>query len=254
MYAKVQLLRMVPAKADPSDPKKRIDRAPEIEKLMDELGQKVNPDDLSSTLLAFVGDHLRKRGVNEKATVCYNGLINRFPKSDYVDFGLVGLGDIAFEQKDYPGAEKLYARARDEMPGMKYPNALMGVAKAQFMQGNYKDPEKPLVEIVGTKEWKGELTAEALFWLGECAFAQKNYPVAVNYYQRIFLSFGKFTDWAIKGYNQAAECFKAMGEPDKAKNHLIEARDFLKKRKMETSPQMQSVKDQAGKLGINLGL
>lgn len=253
MYAKIQLLKMVPAKPDPADPKKRIDRAPEIEKMMDELGQKSNPDDLSSTLLAYVGEHLRKRGVVDKAVQCYNQLLQSFPKSDFVDFGLVGLGDIAFEQKDYPKAEKSYARARDEMPGMKYPNALMGVAKSQYMQGNYKDPVKPLTEIVGTKEWKGELTAEALYWLGECEFAQKNFAVAANYYQRIFLSFGKFSEWSVKGYMQAAECFKAMGEPDKARKHLEEARDYVKKRKLETGPLMQQVKDQAAKLGVNLG-
>ncbi len=252
-YAKVQLLKMVPPKVDPADPKKRIDRTAEVDKLMDEMAQKVKPDDLSSTLLAFVGEHLRKRGVIEKATQCYNRLMNSFPKSDYVDFALVGLGDIAFEQKNYAEAEKNYTKAKDEMPGMKYPNALMGVAKAQFMQQKYEEVEKPLLEIVGNKEWKGELTAEALYWLGQNAFAQKKYPEAVNYYQRIFLSFGKFTDWSIKGYTEAAETFRALGEPDKAKSHLQEARDYLKKRKLEASPAMQLLKDKAAKLNISLG-
>ena len=252
-YSKIQLLKMLPPKADPADPKKRIDRAPEIEKLMDEFGQNAKPEDLSAPLLAFLGDHLRKRGVIDKAMQCYNRLAQTFPKSDFVDFAYVGLGDLAFEQKDYPQAEKYYTRGKDELPGMKYPNALMGVAKAQFMQGNFKDPEKPLTEIVGTKEWKGELTAEALYWLGKCAFAQKDFAKAVNYYQRIFLSFGKFPDWSIKGYVEAAECFKALGEPDKAKAHLEEGRDYLKKRKLESGPLMQQIKDQAAKLNISLG-
>jgi tetratricopeptide (TPR) repeat protein len=252
-YAKVQLLKMVPPKIDPADPKKRLDRSAEVEKLMDEMAQNVKVDDLSSTLCAFVGEHLRKRGVIEKATQCYNRLMNTFPKSDYADFALVGLGDIAFEQKNWAEAEKDYAKAKDELPGMKYPNALMGVAKAQFMQQKYDQVEKPLLEIVGNKDWKGELTAEALFWLGQNAFAQKKYAEAVNYYQRIFLSFGKFSDWAIKGYTEAAESFRALGEPDKAKAHLIEARDYLKKRKLEGSPAMQLLKDKALKLNIPLG-
>ena len=252
-YAKVQLLKMVPPKIDPADPKKRIDRTAEVDKLMDEMAQKVKPDDLSSTLLAFVGEHLRKRGVIEKATQCYNRLMDSFPKSDYVDFALVGLGDIAFEQKNYTEAEKHYTRAKDELPGMKYPNALMGVAKAQFMQQKFDQVEKPLLEIVGSKEWKGELTAEALYWLGQNAFAQKKYAEAVNYYQRIFLSFGKFTDWSIKGYTEAAEAFRALGEPDKAKQHLKEASEYLKKRKLEASPAMQVLKDKAAKLNLPIG-
>ncbi len=251
-YAKIQLLKMLPPKIDPADPKKRIDRAPEVDKIMDDFGQNSNPDNLSATMLAFLGDHLRKKGVLEKAMQCYNRLAQVFPKSDYVDFAYVGLGDIAFEQKDFPQAEKHYSKARDEMPGMKYPNALLGVAKAQFSQNNFTGPEKPLQEIVGTKEWKGELTAEALYWLGKCAFAQKDFAKAANYFQRIFLSFGKFNDWCIKGYVEAAECFKAMGEPDKAKQHLQEARDFLKKRKLEGSPLMQQVKDQATNLKLSL--
>lgn len=251
-YAKIMLLKMVPPKVDPADPKKRIDRTPEIEKLMDELGQSAKPDDLSSTMLAFVGDHLMKKGVVEKATQCYNRLIQFYPKSDYVDFGLVGLGNIAFDLKDYATAEKNYAKARDDMPGSKYPNALMGIAKSQIMMGNFKDPKKPLEEIAGTKEWKGELTAEALYWLGECAFAEKNYAVAANYFQRIYLSFSKYPEWVIKGYDKAAECFAALGQKDDSRRNLEEARDYLKKRKLETSPFMQTIKDRAAKLSISL--
>jgi tetratricopeptide (TPR) repeat protein len=253
-YAKIQLMKMVPPKVDPADPKKKIDRTPEIDKLMDELAQNAKPDDLSATLSAFIGEHLLKRGVTEKATQCFNRLMQSFPKSDFLDFALVGLGDIAFEQKDYAQAEKYYGRARDEMPGMKYPNALLGVAKSQFNQGNFKDMDKSLLEVVGTKEYKGPLHAEALYWLGKAEFAKKDFAKAANYYQRIFLSYAKFTDWAIKGYCEAAHSFKALGEPDKAKKHLEEAREFLKKKKLENTPLMADVKEKAGELGITLGI
>lgn len=250
LYAKTELARGVGPKIDPADFKKRIDRQPEIDKMMDELGQKFNPEDLSSTLLAFVGDHLRKRGVVEKATACFNRLIRFFPKSDYLDFGYVGLGDIAFAQKDYEGAEKHYRKAKDEVPGMKYPYALMGLGKTLIEIKNYKDPIPILTEIVGTKEWKGELTAEALYWLGECEFQNKKYPEAANYFQRIFLSFAKFPEWSIKGYIRVAECFRAMGETAKAQAHMDEAKVYTKKRNLETSPLNEQLRQGASRLGL----
>ncbi len=252
LYTKAQLLKMVGAKRDPADPKKKIDRTPDYEKLLDQIGTEFQPEDLPSTLLAFVGDHLRKRGIVEKATACYNRLLQFFPHSDFLDFAVVGLGDMAYEAKNYAEAEKQYRKAKDEVPGMKYPNALMGLAKSQIAQGNYKDCEAPLTEIVGTKEWKGELTAEALYWLGESSFKLGNFSVSANYYQRIFLSFAKYADWAVKGYIGAIESFMALGQKPQAAAHAKEAKEYLVKRKLEAGPLMQQLREVCGKRGLPL--
>lgn len=255
-FGKILLYQMVPARKDPDNPKKRIDRAPEVAKMMDALAKDAKPEHLSSRLLAIIGEHLLKAGNAKEATVHFNRLLQSFPKSDFVDYAHVGLGTIAFEEKDYAAAEKYFIRGRDEIPGMKYFNALIGVGKSQFMLRNYIEPAKdggPLLNVVGAKEASPELKAEALYWLGECTFAQKDYSAAANHYQRIFISFSKYPDWVIKGYTGAATSFLAMGDKIAASKHLNEAIDYLVKRKLEASPLMQVVRDHAKKFDLILG-
>lgn len=255
-FGKILLYQMVPAKRDPENPKKRIDRAPEVAKMMDALAKDAKPEHLSSRLLAIVGEHLLKAGNAREAELHFNRLLQSFPKSDFVDYAHVGLGTMAFEQKDYPAAEKYFIRARDEMPGMKYFDALIGVGKSQFMQRNYVEPLKeggPLLGVIGAKEAPPELKAEALFWLGECAYAVKDYTAAANHYQRIFISFGKYPNWVIKGYMGASTSFLAIGDRAAAGKHLNEAIEYLVKRKLQASPLMQVVRDHAKQHNLTLG-
>ncbi len=76
--------------------------------------------------------------------------------------------------------------------------------------------------IAGLKEWRGEATAESLYCLGRIAQESKDYPKAISYYQRIFLTHQKYPGIVAKAYLESAACFKELGKTVEAKNTYIE--------------------------------
>jgi tetratricopeptide (TPR) repeat protein len=246
------MMRAVPGKPDPENPRKRVSRDPEAEKMLDQLAQDFKAEDYSSSLLAVLGDHLMKKGIKEKAVTFYNRLIQFFPNSDYQDFGYVGLADIALAENDLETAEKYYKVAIEKLAGIKYPNALLGLSKTQIARKIYTECSKYLDEIINVKDWKGPLHCEAFFLRAEVNRLMGNYANAVNDYGRLFLSFAKYEDWAVKGYLGAEECHRAMGSPTQAANALKEAKEYLLKRKLETSALMEMVRKRALERGVPL--
>ncbi len=251
-YAKYLLMGAVPGKVDPTNPRKRLDRTADRDKMLEALATDFRAEDFSSSLLAVLGDFLLTKGMDEKAVTFFNRLIQFFPKSDYLDFAYVGLGDIARKEKNFPEAKEKYKHAVEKLPGIKYPNALLGLSYCLIEEKNYTDPTKHLEEIVGVKEWKGPLHAEALYLLGESSRLAGNYPAAVNFFGRIFLSLAKYEDWAIKGYLGAEESHRSLGEIKQSVNALQEAKEYLVKRKLESSPLMDAVKARANDRGVIL--
>ena len=87
----------------------RLRRQPaEEEKNLAQIATGFKPEDLSPLLLGEAGDYLLSKGKFDQAEGFYQRLINDFPKSQMVDFAYNGLGEIAYEKKDYPKALKYF--------------------------------------------------------------------------------------------------------------------------------------------------
>lgn len=260
MYSKWLLMAQVPGKPDPENPRKRISREKDREVLMNELADKYQAEDFSSSLLAVIGDHLKDSGFKEgnngkveKSVTFYNRLMQFFPKSDYLDFAAVGLGDVAFSQKNYKEAADKYRLAKEKLPGIKYPNALIGLAKSLIEEKQFGSETKDMLkEVTDVKEWKGPLHAEAFYLMGECDRLQGNWAPATTSFGRLFLSFAKFEEWALKGYLGAEFCHRASGQNNAADNTLKEAAEYLAKKKITDGPLMNLLRARAKERAYNL--
>ena len=235
VYVKSLLYRNLEAK----QPRKKddkgqyiVDNAPKrSDELMQQLTTEFRPEDYSGRLLAVVGDHLQKAGERDKAAQCYNRLLQFFPQSAFVDWGAVGLGQMALEDKDYETALAKFNVATEEFPGMKYGEALLGKSRALMELKRFGDaekdpgnsPEKMLKELLGDKTTPPETKAEATWLLGEVRFAQQDYGDAFNYFQRLYLSFLKFPKWVARGYLRAGETKEALQKYTDAKDVYKEA-------------------------------
>jgi tetratricopeptide (TPR) repeat protein len=76
--------------------------------------------------------------------------------------------------------------------------------------------------IARNRDWRGEATARAVFSLGDVERRKKALPEAIAYFQRCFVSWSRYTEWAAKAYIAAAESFEALGRRAEAKAHLFE--------------------------------
>ena len=249
VYVKAQLYRYLESK----QPKKKDDKGHVIvdtspkrsDELMQQLTTEYKPEDYSAALLAVVGDHLFKAGEKEKAAQSFNRLLQFYPQSAFVDWGAVGLGQMALEDKDFETALKKFSIATDEFPGAKYGEALLGKSRALVELKRFGDvekdpgnsPEKMLKEILGDKTYPPEVKAEATWLLGEVKFAQQAYADAYNYFQRLYVSFLKFPKWVARGYLRAGETKEALQKYTDAKEVYKEA--------VETPKVMERIKGEA---------
>jgi len=195
----------------------------ESTKYLSQLADTAQPEDLSPMLLGKVGDMLFLRGEDAKAREMFDQIVGGYGKSEYADYGYVGRGDLAMRQGKFEEALKNYSVAADEIAASsKLKEATIGKAKALFALKKYPEATKIFEMVAGLKEWRGESTAESLYFLGRIAQEQKDYAKAIAYYQRIFLTHQKYPKIVAKAYMDSAMCFKELGKSTEAKNTYAE--------------------------------
>ena len=254
LYVKSELYRSLESKAPRvkgPDGKLMVDPSPkQSEALMEQLVTEFKTDDYSPRILAIVGDYFVKRGSEERASASYNRLLQFFPQSPFMDWALVGLGQMAYKAKDYETALKRFTQAVDEYPGAKYGEAQIGKARVLFDTGKMDESEKLLKEMFGDKSVSKESKAEMTWLLGEIRFQQKTLPDAFNYFQRLYLSFAAFPQWMAKGYLRAGQTKEALDKGTDAIDIYKDAvNDPGKAEKMKNEPDFQKVRERLRILG-----
>jgi TolA-binding protein len=118
-----------------------------------------------------------------------------------------------------------------------------GRAKALLLLGKLDEAKTVFEQVASTREWRGECTAEAVFSLGEVAFAKGDFTTAVQYFQRVFVAYQRYATVVAKAYLRAADCFEKLGEPEKAVAHL---REMVSKEKLAALPEVRTAKKRMG--------
>lgn len=215
--------------------KKTVER----EALLQTIADQFQPNQLSPVLLATIGDYLLAKGQTDKAAALYTELMNGYPQSDYLDFAYVGLGQIAFDKKEYEKALPLFTHAADVLAAGKVKDATVGKARTLLELGKYDEAKKLFELVSGVKEWRGESTALALYSLGDLEERQGRWQDAIARYQRVFVLYQRYLPWVAKAYIGSAQAFDKLGERPKAVAHL---REMLKNEKLANLPETEQAK------------
>ena len=232
--------RLIYAKAELAKLRKKDD---EVEKAYRELAVGFKPEELSPALLALAGDfHLGKKDT-AAATKYFNILKEDFPKSDHLDYAYNGLGQIAFDAKDFKIALKFYTDAADTYTGAKIKEATIGKARSLLELKQYDEAKKIFEQVAGMREWRGESTAMAVYYLGVVQQRQEHWAEAIAHYQRVFVAYQKFLPWVAKSYIDCAESFHQLGKSKQAVAHLQE---MLRNDKLATFPEAQQARKMLG--------
>lgn len=235
LYAEAELLKLIKRPAD-------------AEKIFAEIAGRFQPENLSPVLLATVGDYLLFSGDSAKAAKYFDDLREDYPKSDYLDYAFVGLGELALASGDHKKALEYFTYAADEIAGMKIKESTMGKARALLELGRYAEAKKLFEQVAGIREWRGESTAAAVYFLGEGEMRQGRWAEAVAHYQRVFVAYQKFLPWAAKAYVRAAESFDKLGKRKEAVAHLQE---MLRNEKLRGFPETKQAEKMFGEWGAS---
>ncbi len=196
----------------------RLRRQPaEEEKYLAEISRDYKPEALSPLLLGEVGDYVLGRGMVDHAADYYQPLLNDFPKSEMIDFAYHGLGEIAYQKKDYPKALQLFNDGLEKIAAsQKLKEITVGRAKTLLALGQLDEAQKAFEQVASVREWRGESTAFAVYSLGEIAAKRNKWAEANAYYQRVYVGYQKFLPWVAKAYIGSGASFEKLGRNEEA--------------------------------------
>jgi TolA-binding protein len=149
--------------------------------------------------------------------------IKKFGPTQWTAEAFLRLGDLAFEKRDWKAAESAFTNTVKTSPmNENAARATIRLGDVQFAQARYDEAIKRYEEILRVKEWKGELWPEALYMIGESLRAQGKEKESFAYYQRIYVLYAHYKEWASKAYLRCAEISEKLGLKDDAKRTLEE--------------------------------
>ncbi len=223
------------------------------DQLLARIGNEIPPEALPPGLLGRVGDLLREQGKLEAARACYDQLVLRYPRSMYADFGYVGLGELAYLAGDYDSALVHFTNAIDRAGArFKLLEATLGRAKTLLAANRLEDAKELFEQVAGTRAWRGEATAQSIYSLGEILLkrgSSEDLAQAQAHFQRVFISYRKFTPWVARAYLSGGQTFEKLGKPAEA---LATYREMLRDERLASYPETARARERIAVLELQL--
>jgi TolA-binding protein len=234
LYAKAELARLRKQTA-------------EEEKNIAQIASDFKPDDLSPLLLGRAGDYLLGKQQLNQAAKFYQRLIDEYPKSESVDFSYNGLGEIAFQKKDYTRALRYFSDGTDRIAAsQKLRDLTVGKGKTLLALDRFDEAKKVFEQVASVREWRGESTAFAVYSLGEIEAKRGRWAEANAYFQRVYVGYQKFLPWVAKAYIRSAECFEKLNKQQEAANTY---REMLRNAKLASFSEADEARKRLQALG-----
>jgi TolA-binding protein len=213
--------------------------------LLGRIGEEVAPEALPPGLLGSVGDLLRVRGKLDQAKACYDQLVLRYPRSMYADFGYVGLGELAYLAGDYDNALVHFTNAIDRAGArFKLLEATLGRAKTLLASGKLDNAQELFEQVASNRSWRGEATAQSIYSLGEILLkrgATNDLAQAQAHFQRVYISYKKFTPWVARAYLSSGQTFEKLGQQKEA---LATYQEMVRNRdRFESYPELKRAEE-----------
>jgi len=210
------------------------------EKLLD---QDIDFNLLSPISLSILCDYIIELDINKVEEVSNYFMLN------YEDSELLWK---AFKAKSYnlqnKGKNNELISLIDEAQARFGADAYMGWAQlmkanANYELQNFSQADKDYELIIGIRDWKGALHAEAWFKRGLCREKSGELEIAHTFYQRTYLLFRGYSDglWAAKAYLAAANVLQELGRIDEAVETLNQ---MLNDKYLESSPLLNEAERQ----------
>jgi TolA-binding protein len=183
----------------------------------------LDPKNQSPLIIADVADALRESDQLEPARALYTDLRKWHPRALEKDRAYFGLGMIALAQ-NLPGeALKHFERFEKETLGSGL-LAQVHQTKGQILrdQNRYDDARLEYEKILEMPTASRQLKAQTLLHLGELHVHAKEDLKATAYFERVYLSYGRYLPEVAAAYWLRAQALDRLDQPDKATEVYIE--------------------------------
>jgi len=226
-------LRLIALFAESSkDPQQR-------QTLLSSLLREDNIKEAGPITLKVMGDEALRQGRKEFARKIYEYFIAHHDKSDLVLYPYVGLSEMDFAEGHYDTAETMLKEITNRFASTpEAAHAQKRLADVYRLRKEYAKAIETYNTILGTREWRGELWPESLYWIGICHLEQGKTEEAFAYFQRLYVLYEGFPTWAAKGYLKSAECLQRLNrqaEAIKTYQEMLGNESILKTPEAETA-------------------
>ncbi len=217
-------------------------RDPEADaaKNLDRIAAEIPFRSMPPVVLADVADRLRETGKTERATEAYRTILSWWPRSLQLDRAYASLGLLAAANGDDETALRYFDQfERTILTSALLPQALNARASI-LMETNRRDEALATLErILELPEARGEPTVDALIRIGDLHATAGNWKLAIPYYQRVYVLYGRYGDQVAHAYAASARGFDALGRSEEANKTRSE---FLEHSHLEDTPEYLEVR------------
>jgi TolA-binding protein len=176
-----------------------------------------NVENLNPLLLADLGDAAREAGQGEIARKVYRELVRWNPRAPQKDRALAGLGFLS-EETAPKEALAHFARFKVETLGSPLTGkVLLAEARILLRLGKRKDARDSLEALLEKQEVSKADKADALVQLGELHLKDGKPDLAVPYFQRVYVMYGRWPNLVARAYLKSGEAFELMEDEESAR-------------------------------------
>ena len=208
------------------------------------LGQ---PKELSPLILADVADELRKAGEGGRAAEFYQTLLAWYPLSAFKDRAYAGLGLLAVQEgREKQALEQFALFEKEASRSPLLADVLQTRAHLLAGRGQSDEAVRDLERILQLPSAKGKPWVDALYRIGEIHVKQNDPKRAIPYFQRIYVMYGRWTDYVAKAYWQSGQAFEKLNMTTEAINTY---KEFLSQGQLESTPEYGKARERLKQTG-----
>ena len=203
----------------------KIDREKSLS-LMFDAAKLVDVKTTNSLQMADFADAYTAAKRDQEAEQMWRDLIKWNPRAPQKDRALAALGNLELSRGNQKAALDYFDRFEKETMGsFLFAGVQLTRAKLLDERGNYEDAQKALESLLAQKAAGGKQKSEALYRIGEIQMRQGKPQLAVPYFQRIYVMYGRWPEWVAKAYLRSGEAFEQLKDLDAARKTYQEMID-----------------------------
>jgi TolA-binding protein len=173
-------------------------------------------------------------------------VLKKYGTSEWILQPLKNLAEQEGQAKNYPKAVE-YLRVIQEKFATSPEAAYATKREADFLRETEKYTEAIALyeKVVENKEWRGPLWPESIYQIGACYFAQHDLKKAFAYFQRVYVLYQGYPEWAVKAYLMSGTCLEQLKDRPQA---IATYQEMLLNKELEPFPEFAQAKERLGSL------
>jgi len=214
--------------------------------MYDALVSEANVAPAGPLTLSVIGREAAKRGEHDLARKAFTSFVTNYRNCELAVYALAGMAEV--ELRDGKPAQAIPLLQEVTQRFATLPEA----GEAQKRIGDaYRELKQYTQAIVAynvvfaNREWRGPLWAEALYWIGVCNLEQNRPDEAFAYFQRVYVMYDGFAEWAAKAYLKSAVCLEKLNKrPEAIKTY----RELLAAEHLAQQPEIAEARKELARL------